>query len=308
MMSGKRKLVAVALLVFVGVVIVALAAGLPGMALRQGQPFRLGEGGLEGPGMDTTGEGLFWVVMIVRGLLAAAVIMFPLYLFISLRTRQGRQRLFGELIVFSLLLLLLSAMRNTRLQELLRSMRPAAQGTGPPDAALEAPLLAFDPSSVPGWGTQAVVVILAVLLAGGAALIAWWLYQPKRKTGELSDLTRLKLADEAKQTVDALEAGMELKDAILRCYYQMAYILAKERGLERPLAMTPAEFASELTAQGLPKWPVNELTRLFEMARYGALHLGRVEEERAVECLTAIVAAVQPEGENESGQFAHSHN
>jgi hypothetical protein len=191
-------------------------------------------------------------------------------------------------------------------------MRPANQGTSPPEVAVDAPLLAFDPASVPGWGAQAVLVVLAVLLAGLAALLVWWLWQPKRKPGELSDLTRIQLAGQAQEAVDALEAGMDLKDTILRCYYQMAAILAKERNLERPLAMTPAEFAGHLTAQGLPKWPVNELTRLFEMARYGGYHLGRVEQERALECLSAIATAVTPPEppveERESGPIAHSQS
>ena len=55
--------------------------------------------------------------------------------------------------------------------------------------------------------------------------------------------------------------------------------------------MTPREFEAALRSTGLPGEPVAKLTHLFEDVRYGAARSGPREEEQAVACLSAIVAA-----------------
>jgi len=65
--------------------------------------------------------------------------------------------------------------------------------------------------------------------------------------------------------------------------------LQEEYGLERGEAMTAREFERLLQGRGIPYEPVHQLTRLFEAARYGSRTPGPDEEQRAVECLSAIV-------------------
>jgi hypothetical protein len=68
-------------------------------------------------------------------------------------------------------------------------------------------------------------------------------------------------------------------------------VLSQQRGLERDRAMTPREFAQHLAASGVRDEHIQQLTRLFEDARYGAQPPSARDERAAVECLTAIVQA-----------------
>ena len=55
--------------------------------------------------------------------------------------------------------------------------------------------------------------------------------------------------------------------------------------------MTPREFEVYLTQNGMPREPVQQLTRLFELVRYGAVTAAPADEQHAVASLTAIVEA-----------------
>ena len=59
----------------------------------------------------------------------------------------------------------------------------------------------------------------------------------------------------------------------------------------QPCATTPREFAQYLAASGVRDQHIQQLTRLFEGARYGAQPPSVRDERVAVECLTAIVQA-----------------
>jgi hypothetical protein len=69
----------------------------------------------------------------------------------------------------------------------------------------------------------------------------------------------------------------------------MSNVVNSKRGLQREHAMTPAEFASRLERAGLPREPVDRLTRLFESTRYGSHKSGTPEITEAVTCLTSIL-------------------
>jgi hypothetical protein len=99
------------------------------------------------------------------------------------------------------------------------------------------------------------------------------------------------LAREAQEALHALQAGVDLQDAVMRCYFEMGQILSEQRGIRRGETMTPREFERHLRGAGLPQQPVEQLTRLFEGARYGARVSGKREERQAIACLTAIVDA-----------------
>jgi hypothetical protein len=97
------------------------------------------------------------------------------------------------------------------------------------------------------------------------------------------------LANQAQQAVDALQSGKDLKDTVIRCYYQMSELLATERGIERGQTVTPREFEERLVKLGLPSEPVRTLTRIFEEVRYGSIPAGQKQEYMAVQSLVAIV-------------------
>ncbi len=100
-----------------------------------------------------------------------------------------------------------------------------------------------------------------------------------------------RVAQEAEKTLETLNAGGDLKEGVVRCYYEMIRVISEHRGLERDQAMTTREFESYLEAMGLPGTHIKRLTRLFEKVRYGAKRLCIDEEREAVSCLTAIVHA-----------------
>jgi hypothetical protein len=121
------------------------------------------------------------------------------------------------------------------------------------------------------------------LAAGLTGLGLWLALRPPAK----SSSDRLKL--EAERALQALKTGLDLRNVILRCYWQMAQVLQQEQGLEKEAAMTVREFERLLEDRGVPPTPVHQLTQLFEAARYGRRPSSPDDERQAVDCLTAIV-------------------
>jgi hypothetical protein len=120
-------------------------------------------------------------------------------------------------------------------------------------------------------------------------ILAWGIYRASREAA--GDATA-RLADEAQDALDALLAGGNIRDTVIRCYIQMTQVLAKERNVRREEAMTPREFQEILlTKLKLPETPVRRLTNLFEAVRYGDYRPGKREEMEAIDSLTAIAAA-----------------
>ena len=97
------------------------------------------------------------------------------------------------------------------------------------------------------------------------------------------------LLQEAEEAVKAIEAGGELRNVILRCYFQMTETIKDASGIERDYTMTAREFESWLVSNGFPHNPVRQLTSLFEKVRYGEARLGEDDEESADECLNVII-------------------
>src|SRR6266540_3183094 len=95
----------------------------------------------------------------------------------------------------------------------------------------------------------------------------------------------------AQAAIESIQAGGDVQSVVLRCYLEMSQVLGQQRGIERAPAMTPREFARHLAASGVRDEHIQQLTRLFEGARYGAQPPSASDERAAVECLTAIVQA-----------------
>ncbi len=94
---------------------------------------------------------------------------------------------------------------------------------------------------------------------------------------------------EAEKARTDLLAGIGLKDVVLRCYKHMSLALQEEHGIERQFFMTTGEFENLLTAKGFPYDSVHQLTQLFEAVRYGRWQPGKNDEQKAIDCLTAII-------------------
>jgi hypothetical protein len=88
---------------------------------------------------------------------------------------------------------------------------------------------------------------------------------------------------------DALREGGDLRQVIINCYRRMGRALREEQNLQREEFMTTGEFEALLTAKGVPREPVHQLTQLFEAVRYGSSQPDTAEENRALTCLEAIL-------------------
>lgn len=95
--------------------------------------------------------------------------------------------------------------------------------------------------------------------------------------------------DEVRRARNHLASGGDVREVIIRCYSRMAGALQEERGIEREVSMTAGEFEALLSARGLPRDPVRQLTRLFEAARYSRRVPAPGEERAAISCLDAIL-------------------
>jgi len=156
---------------------------------------------------------------------------------------------------------------------------PSLTGNMPPPV--------FEPPQISD--TLSFFISLGIVLI--SAVFAWRFYLWwKRQSGLASSSNPLnKLARIARTSLRELSLGQASHDAIIQCYENMSRVVDKRRGLHRSHAMTAAEFARNLENAGLPREPVNRLTRLFESARYSARASTQNDIDEAIACLTSIL-------------------
>jgi hypothetical protein len=146
---------------------------------------------------------------------------------------------------------------------------------------------ALDPFAAgpPEW----LVILLSLTATILLTFLGWrvWLWSRARFMPPPEPLPQ-RLAQTAQDALRALQGGGGLHNTILRCYQQMSDLVAERRGVQRQAFMTPREFVQWMEQAGIPREPVQRLTRLFELVRYGAKSLGAPEEAEAVACLTAL--------------------
>lgn len=142
----------------------------------------------------------------------------------------------------------------------------------------------------PRWLTLLVAAGLGLLVAALAVGLGWAAWQLRWPNDSLDQL-----AAEAQRALDTLHAGADVKDTVLRCYFEMSRILVERRGLERAQGMTPREFERQLKTTGLPRASVEQLTRLFERVRYSTRAASQQDEQLAIASLEAIVQACRSE-------------
>ncbi|MEW5872784.1 MAG: DUF4129 domain-containing protein [Chloroflexota bacterium] len=271
--------------------VLILAAGISSVTSGAPMPFR----------REATGtvEGLVFINQPFVGGVKGAIFLFGLlYLiaFVSIfLTREGRIRLaaFVALLAAMLLCIYMSkpAFRNQAQPTLPVPKEGLGFATPVVAAQAEQPGEIYQPNA-PGWLVAGVGVILAGLVAGAAVFLVWILSQRKPPRGITESLSQ-----EAQAAVDALEAGGDFKDIVVRCYARMSQVLREERGLRREIDMTPREFEKLLTQLGFPAGPVCSLTRLFEEVRYGDIRPDQRATQQAISYLSAIVDYCKALGE-----------
>ena len=267
--------------------LVALAASLSQVELSQGQTFNLSSllnvqqeynAPSSGVSYESTGEPsvilmiLFWV-----GLLAAIIFAFV--------SPQYRKRALTTLIAVTLFLLV----RNVIEQRLAQVRGLFGAETSFNADITNSPPLPEPPAFVtepPEW------VIWIVALAAAVLLVAFGIYfwRQRRQPKPPQHPQRL-FVQEAEQALQALDAGGDLKDVVLRCYAQMEGVMRQSQDMERERGMTPREFEVHLQKAGFRDDHIGRLVRLFEEVRYGQRSSDGRSEREARDCLTAIVAS-----------------
>jgi len=135
-------------------------------------------------------------------------------------------------------------------------------------------------SDSPNWVVYIIGFIFILLLLSAV----YFLYVRSQKQEDGLEL----LAEEAQVALNEIQSGLDLRNAILRCYVEMSKILQRERGIQRKKWMTPREFERRLLSSGLPEGPVQNLTYLFEFVRYGGADPSEDQENLAIQCLASI--------------------
>ncbi len=125
-----------------------------------------------------------------------------------------------------------------------------------------------------------IIVIVAI-----ASMVVVWRFLRRGEAPRVDTANHSK-DEEAKAALDAavrsLYAGEDPRSTIIRTYQRMC-LLVQAGKLEDEPYLTPREFADRAVgALGWKKAPLEDLTELFEEARYSAHALGEAEKERAI--------------------------
>jgi hypothetical protein len=283
-MANRRRLWIGLLMGSVLIAVVLLAAGLSSVELSPGEPFyAILPRSNPASGIPFMQDNSMQAIL--RFLIAAVFVLTPVAVVFAILNPEARQRILRNALAlsFGTAALYIILQRLGPIMEELKGAVDASPALGGEDAPpiLSAPGFITSP---PQWITTTLTaLILLALFAVGWTI---WRRTRPRSNGQLE-----MLALEAREAVQNLQQGADLKDTVMRCYVEMSRILSEERGIQRDEAMTPREFERHLHAAGLPPAPVERLTRLFETVRYGAQTADASEEQEAIHCLTAIAEA-----------------
>ncbi len=284
----------IALLAVAVLALMVLAAGVPGLQLLPGRALPIGAL-LAALRQMRSPYGPMWSLpfdplRLVAALLWLALITtVVLFIFSPAARREILKRtiiyLLWGLIIYGLLQLVNPFSALPQLAD-----QSASGGDALFDAANDEPLptpprFVVDP---PGW----LAALVSVLCVAGPLALSWLTWRLLRPPPTLApeEATPAELAASARAALDALAAGDDVQNTILRCYRDMSQTLSRSRNLQRPQGMTPREFEQHLAKHGLHTDDIGRLTRLFEQARYGGSTPGHRAEREATECLSAIVA------------------
>ena len=109
-----------------------------------------------------------------------------------------------------------------------------------------------------------------------------------RGADSVRDRRRSDAASAVRRTLLDLESGTDFRTAVMACYQRMCTLIA-DRGVWGQEVLTAREIEGlALMELGLSRGSVDDLTNLFEEARYSAHEIGPRQRDRAVECLTSI--------------------
>lgn len=277
-MSKGKKNGAILFLILGLFAIIPLASGLSTLQLQPGQRFTLEEGDDAANEVEVAEDEelseQFAPTLIRNTLLVFLVIFLPLSLIVALRSpKLFKEVLKQDLRLFLIFLAVFYVFRQLQLQGFFNQNKlESVEGT-----AVSIPDLIQNPTVMIGF-------LLAFVMLGLFAFSMWKLWQ---RVSPLLNVSQI-----AQDAIEEIQAGVDLRDVIVRCYYDMCRALQSTNRWARSKATTPSELAEQLQVAGIAGEQTARLTRLFERVRYGGQDVGKAEEQEAIECLQAIVAAI----------------
>lgn len=266
-----------------------LASALSELTFKPGQSFDLGLQQLQTMReMPSFLEGNV-LVLFFRIIFTLALILLPISIIYMLISPERRKRFLADMLRMALFLTMFYLIIRSRSELIRTSEVITIQNLGEvsEEMGTQLPPLPDFTATPSSWLVYTISLVLALVVTAIVIGAAWAIW--KRGQQEKSMLEAL--VQEAQDALESLQSGGDVKDAVLRCYFEMTRVLHEQRGIQRGRAMTTREFEERLIVEGLPGTPVRQLTRLFEAVRYGVEIPGKAEEQQAIMCLTAIIDA-----------------
>ncbi len=240
------------------------------------------------PGDSGVGLDLRWGTILVAAGLLLLLTMVVASAVMAARSGRPLPRARYSVLSVVLMLLLLTIMRPDILERLRIAPLPEAvnsAGTSPAEASGPAV-----PAALPG----ALVYGVSLLAAAGVVVSFWLVWRAVRRPKPQAEEQVARQAAQAARTALAdWQGGSPLASVIIRCYREMSELVAEKRALQRASDMTPREFVQRMEKAGVPAVPAEQLTALFELARYSVQPLGPSEEAAARACLNSLAQALE---------------
>jgi hypothetical protein len=291
---SRRNLIIAATLLATAALFI-LADSLPGLELQAGSG--------QGPGLFDFLRRLFMMgprriglpsslLRVFRLAFWSTMLLTVLYAFLFRKGRRELRRVLPDMIIGIAVIVGVALLARALSGDATLQLEPAAEAEALPAVenlgALQEP--GEDVSDDVGL-PAGLTTLLSLLVSLGAAGLLYVTWRGRQRATDAPPLEAL--SRRAHEAIEELRAGSDFGDVILRCYSEMARTVADERGVRRACAATPREFEVELRRLGLPTRPVQRLTRLFEMVRYGRFRAGKREQLEALDSLQAIVDACE---------------
>ena len=277
-MTNKSKHLGLLFLAGALVSLAVLAASLSNLQLQSGTPF---PGGIDSDN-DTQSVSLLpsiqtYSIPLLRGIFALIFLILLTNVAVRLIVLVNIKRIFQ--LTFALVILLI-------IMYMMPRITPSQPAHFPNEPSEITTPHSFDYPVTPlGQPPQILIQLVTMGIVLGIGMLISMVVK-RRLSSKKNEADLLQGVEEA---VNALMAGEDLRNVILRCYMQMTRSLQEEQGIERASAMTVQEFERWLENLGFPSVPLHQLTSLFEKVRYGKQEMSDEDERIAIDSLNEII-------------------
>ena len=284
-MTRKTKRISLLLLVGALVSVVLLSASLSGIQLQAGSPFPGAENSanvIQSPGKSTPALTYPSPGSLLKGFFALVFLILAIVVPVRLLPSLDLKKILRLILVLIVLFIIVLNIPSV-------SPVPPIIQDEPIDTAVP-PSFEY-PVSPLGQPPQGFIWLVMTGLGLGVGVLVLKVFIKRLRPTRIKE----QLLQDAISAVNAINAGDNLRNVILRCYLQMTRALQEGRSIRRSDNMTVREFESWLESNDLPAGPVHQLTRLFEKVRYGNRQFTLDEERIAVGSLNEIIRVCRNE-------------